>query len=66
MLPMTEASTTQPLSAPADSGVYEPGSVSAEADGHGRHRGPVADRDGESAPSGRHRRPGDGTAGTAA
>lgn len=66
MLPMTEASTTQPLSAPADSGVHEPESFSAEADGHGRHRGPVADRDGESAPSGRHRRPGGGTAGTAA
>lgn len=65
MLPMTEASTTQPLSAPADSGVHAPISVSAEADGHGRHRGPVADRDGESAPSGRHRRPGGGTAGTA-
>nr|WP_239072262.1 hypothetical protein [Streptomyces bauhiniae] len=63
---MTEASTTQPLSAPADSGVHPPESLSAEADGHGRHRGPVAGRDGESAPSGRHRRPGHGTAGTAA
>ncbi|MFD8672983.1 hypothetical protein ACFV1A_07860 [Streptomyces seoulensis] len=62
---MTEASTTQPMSAPADSGVHVPESISAEADGHGRHRGPVADRDGDGAPSGRHRRPGDGTAGTA-
>ncbi|MFD4791258.1 hypothetical protein ACFWN1_30295 [Streptomyces sp. NPDC058459] len=62
---MTDTSTTQPLSAPADSGAYQPESVSAEADGHGRHRGPVADRDGEGAPSGRHRRPG-GAAGTAA
>ncbi|MFJ8729845.1 hypothetical protein [Streptomyces bauhiniae] len=63
---MTETSTTQPLSAPADSGFHQPEFVSAEAGGHGRHRGPVADRDGESAPSGRHRRPGGGTAGTAA
>ncbi|MEU6815337.1 hypothetical protein [Streptomyces sp. NPDC046860] len=63
---MTDTSTTQPLSAPADPGLHRPEPASAEAEGHGRHRGPVADRDGESAPSGRHRRPGDGSAETAA
>ncbi|MFI8346228.1 hypothetical protein [Streptomyces sp. NPDC085596] len=62
---MTDTSTTQPLSAPTDSYRYQPESASAEADGHGRHRGPVTDRDGESAPHGRHRRPAGGTGDTA-
>ncbi|MFE9607599.1 hypothetical protein [Streptomyces sp. NPDC006012] len=43
---MSDTSTKQPLSA-----------GSQEADGHGRHRGPVTSKDGESAPSGRHRKP---------
>ncbi|MGQ4414044.1 hypothetical protein ACN6LA_001142 [Streptomyces sp. SAS_269] len=43
---MSDTSTTQPLSAD-----------SQNADGHGRHRGPVAAQDGETAPHGRHRRP---------
>ncbi|MFJ4618327.1 hypothetical protein [Streptomyces sp. NPDC088812] len=41
---MSDASTT-PLSA------------DAQETGHGRHRGPVAAQDGESAPRGRHRKP---------
>ncbi|MFB7495380.1 hypothetical protein ACFC09_11850 [Streptomyces sp. NPDC056161] len=43
---MSDTSTTQPLSAD-----------SQETDGHGKHRGPGASKDGESAPSGRHRKP---------
>ncbi|MBV1947517.1 hypothetical protein [Streptomyces sp. BV129] len=62
---MTDTSTTHPLSASTDSGLHQPESASAEADGHGRHRGPVTDRDGESTPHGRHRRPSGGTGGTA-
>ncbi|MEU4109458.1 hypothetical protein [Streptomyces sp. NPDC027717] len=61
---MTDTSTTQPMSASMDSDFHRLESASAEADGHGRHRGPVTDRDGESAPSGRHRRPAGGTTGT--
>ena len=44
---MSDASTTQPLSAEAQ-----------EPFGHGKHRGPVSARDGEATPSGRHRKPG--------
>ncbi|MFE7973087.1 hypothetical protein [Streptomyces shenzhenensis] len=43
---MSDTSTTQPLSAD-----------SQETDGHGKHRGPVTVQDGETAPSGRHRKP---------
>ncbi|MFH8803464.1 hypothetical protein ACH4F6_28310 [Streptomyces sp. NPDC017936] len=43
---MSDARTTQPLSADAQ-----------ETAGHGRHRGPVSSHDGESAPHGRHRKP---------
>ncbi|WNM34799.1 hypothetical protein RKE30_32730 [Streptomyces sp. Li-HN-5-11] len=43
---MSDASTTQPLSAGAQ-----------ELLGHGKHRGPVSAQDGETAPRGRHRKP---------
>jgi hypothetical protein len=43
---MSDASTTQPLSA-----------GSQETAGHGRHRGPVSAQEGDSAPNGRHRKP---------
>ncbi|MEU2419591.1 hypothetical protein ABZ619_00780 [Streptomyces sp. NPDC007851] len=43
---MSDASTSQQLSADLE-----------EADGHGKHRGHVSAQDGESAPSGRHRKP---------
>ncbi|MGW3956740.1 hypothetical protein ACWEKM_38890 [Streptomyces sp. NPDC004752] len=43
---MSETSTMQPRSA-----------GSQETDGHGKHRGPVSAQDGETAPSGRHRKP---------
>ncbi|MFE2040442.1 hypothetical protein ACFXAZ_05805 [Streptomyces sp. NPDC059477] len=43
---MNDASTTEPLYADAE------GSA-----GHGRHRGETSPQDGESAPSGRHRKP---------
>ncbi|MFF8590302.1 hypothetical protein ACF061_02470 [Streptomyces sp. NPDC015220] len=43
---MSDASTTQPLSAGAQ-----------EHPGHGKHRGPVSAQDGETAPRGRHRKP---------
>ena len=49
---MTDTSTTQPLSAPTDSYRYQPESASAEANGHGRHRGPVTDRTGRVPPTG--------------
>ncbi|MBC2867397.1 hypothetical protein [Streptomyces mexicanus] len=43
---MSDASTSQlPLSEAQD------------APGHGKHRGPVSSRDGETAPNGRHRKP---------
>ncbi|GKQ34137.1 hypothetical protein [Streptomyces sp. A012304] len=43
---MSDASTTQPLSAGTQ-----------ETAGRGRHRGPVSSHDTESAPRGRHRKP---------
>ncbi|MER6343804.1 hypothetical protein ACWC10_00620 [Streptomyces sp. NPDC001595] len=43
---MSDASTSQPLSADA-----------ATAPGHGKHRGPVSAQETETAPHGRHRRP---------
>jgi hypothetical protein len=43
---MSDASTTQPLSADTQ-----------ETAGHGRHRGPVSSHDTDSAPRGRHRKP---------
>ncbi|MFI1163091.1 hypothetical protein ACH4UM_05645 [Streptomyces sp. NPDC020801] len=43
---MSDASTTHPLEASTQ-----------EAPGHGKHRGPVSSHDGETAPSGRHRKP---------
>ncbi|WP_167391732.1 hypothetical protein [Streptomyces humi] len=43
---MSDASTSQQLSADLE-----------EVDGHGKHRGHVSAQDGESAPSGRHRKP---------
>ncbi|GHE77793.1 hypothetical protein ACWDSD_10640 [Streptomyces spiralis] len=43
---MSDASTTQPLSTEA-----------ARSEGHGKHRGQVSSHDGETAPSGRHRKP---------
>ncbi|MEW2291405.1 hypothetical protein ABZ719_01680 [Streptomyces sp. NPDC006743] len=46
---MSDASKTQPLTTDVQ-----------EAEGHGKHRGPVSSRDGETAPSGRHRKTGDG------
>ncbi|MGC0332314.1 hypothetical protein RKD23_005304 [Streptomyces sp. SAI-170] len=46
MSAMSDASTSQPLSADAH-----------EATGHGKHRGPVSAHDTESAPRGRHRKP---------
>ncbi|MEU1459131.1 hypothetical protein ABZ467_00310 [Streptomyces sp. NPDC005727] len=52
---MSDTSTTQPLSAD-----------SQDADGHGRHRGPVAAQDGDTAPRGRHRKPAGETAEAAA
>ena len=39
-----------------DANTYQSISDVQEASGHGRHRGPVADHDGEAAPQGRHRR----------
>jgi len=45
---MSDAITTQPLSADTQG---------PEATGHGRHRGPQADHDSQTAPHGRHRRP---------
>ncbi|MFI8187770.1 hypothetical protein ACIF8T_03005 [Streptomyces sp. NPDC085946] len=44
---MSDASTHQPRHA----------DVQEIAAGHGRHRGPVSTRDGETAPRGRHRKP---------
>ncbi|WP_097254980.1 hypothetical protein [Streptomyces sp. Ag109_G2-15] len=52
---MSDTSTTQPLSAD-----------SQDAAGHGRHRGPVAVQDGETAPRGRHRKPAEETTEAAA
>ncbi|MET7380499.1 hypothetical protein ABZT08_17055 [Streptomyces sp. NPDC005526] len=45
---MSDASTNQPL----------PAEGAQDATGHGRHRGPVSSQQGETAPSGRHRKPG--------
>ncbi|MFB7594406.1 hypothetical protein [Streptomyces sp. NPDC056160] len=45
---MTDASTTQQLTTDVE-----------DAKGHGKHRGPVSSRDGETAPSGRHRKTGE-------
>ncbi|MER7936854.1 hypothetical protein AB0N99_29585 [Streptomyces sp. NPDC093272] len=42
---MSDTSTSQHLSADLQ-----------ESDSHGKHRGPVSAQDGESAPSGRHRK----------
>ncbi|MFJ8105606.1 hypothetical protein [Streptomyces sp. NPDC096132] len=52
---MSDASTTQPLSADAQ-----------ETAGHGRHRGPVSSHEGEATPSGRHRKPAEDRAEAAA
>ncbi|MFC4502208.1 MULTISPECIES: hypothetical protein [Streptomyces] len=52
---MSDASTTQPLSAD-----------SQETAGHGRHRGPVSAHEGDSAPQGRHRKSADESAEAAA
>ncbi|MFF0779044.1 hypothetical protein [Streptomyces sp. NPDC003720] len=52
---MSDTSTTQQLSAD-----------SQDAGGHGRHRGPVAVQDGDTAPRGRHRKPAEETAEAAA
>ncbi|GAA5045914.1 hypothetical protein [Streptomyces similanensis] len=43
---MSDASTTEPLTAGAQ-----------QDPGHGKHRGPVSSQEGETAPSGRHRKP---------
>ncbi|MEV7325823.1 hypothetical protein [Streptomyces sp. NPDC093970] len=43
---MSDTSTSQHLSADLE-----------ESERHGKHRGPVSVQDGESAPSGRHRKP---------
>ncbi|MFF3331166.1 hypothetical protein ACFYWX_16620 [Streptomyces sp. NPDC002888] len=55
---MNDASTTQPLQTDAKE--------AQEATGHGKHRGPVSAQDSEAAPRGRHRKPADRTAETAA
>ncbi|MFE1880507.1 hypothetical protein [Streptomyces diastatochromogenes] len=52
---MSDTSTTQTLSAD-----------SQDAAGHGRHRGPIAVQDGETAPRGRHRKPAEETTEAAA
>ncbi|MEU1516904.1 hypothetical protein ABZ490_32970 [Streptomyces sp. NPDC005811] len=52
---MSDASTTQPLSADAQ-----------EAAGHGRHRGQTSAQDANAAPSGRHRKPAEDKAEAAA
>ncbi|MBN0044854.1 hypothetical protein JS756_12175 [Streptomyces actuosus] len=53
---MSSASTTQPQ----DTEVRE------AAEGHGRHRGPVSTQETEATPRGRHRKPAEQHAGTAA
>jgi hypothetical protein len=50
---MSDAGTTQPLTA-ADQ-------AAQPAPGRGRHRGPVSSHDGEGAPRGRHRKPAEET-----
>ena len=59
---MNDTSTNQPMHG-AGAEVSE-----MSATGHGRHRGPVSTRDGETAPRGRHRKPAEqsGTAASAA
>ncbi|MDN0194560.1 hypothetical protein [Streptomyces sp. S.PNR 29] len=51
---MSNASTNQPQQA-------QGADVQEIAVGHGRHRGPVSQQDGETAPRGRHRKPAEET-----
>ncbi|GAA4788618.1 hypothetical protein [Streptomyces ziwulingensis] len=60
---MNDASTNQSMGARGTGADVQAGAM---ADGgRGRHRGPVTQRDGETAPQGRHRKPAQGS-GTAA
>jgi hypothetical protein len=40
-----------------DTSTHQPTADIQESTGHGKHRGPVSDHDGDRAPHGRHRKP---------